>query len=163
MKLTLRITIILFALIYFDLNLIGQSKDLPIQIKLDELTNKENGRIYRIDTIENSDNLLKINSFDTNNQIVKIESFYNIKVLGLKFKQVQVFDLRGNLILDLNDGIVPCYFIYSYNENNKLITERIVFIGIEEKRIEYQYDNKGTLINKIEYENGMILNNECNK
>lgn len=162
MKLTVRIAIIIFTLTYFDLNLIGQSKDLFSQIKQDELISKENYRIFRIDTVENSDNLLKINSFDSNQQIVKIESLYNIKALGLKLKQVQLFDLRGNLILDLNDGIVPCYHIYSYDENNKLITEKIVFIGVEEKRIEYQYDNRGKLINKTEYENGVILNNKRN-
>ncbi|BDX39513.1 hypothetical protein CYCD_28680 [Tenuifilaceae bacterium CYCD] len=107
-------------------------------------------RASRIDTIEKSSNLIAIMGFDADNRVVRKESQFYSKELDLKWSQVELFNSKGNIVLEINEGIIPCRHSFEYDNQNRLIVEKFFAFGTEEKKIEYKYDNKGKLLEKVE-------------
>jgi len=150
MKHLSEILFVIFFAIAFQGKAQDMGKDTAAFNDSERVLKKEMSRVSRIDTVENSPKLITIMGYDSNNRVVRKESQFYSKETDLKWKQVELFDKSGNLILEINDGLVPCKHLFEYDKQNRLVKERFLFAGFEEKRVDYKYNDKGNLIEKVE-------------
>lgn len=122
---------------------------------------RETSRISRFDTVKNSTKLTIVMGYDLDNRIVRKESYFYSDVIDFKWKQVELFNIAGNLVLDIIYDEIPngisSRHSFEYDNQNRLIIERFIFVEFEERRIEYKYNKKGKLIKKMEYHNGVLF------